>query len=123
VDNEGEVPDFLVQRRRNANAAKKAKNEAAQEAGLRTNQDGDGQASVIPIGLSSYCPCDGPRSRSEGQQQGRELASAGSAQRLLSIHAVVYNTVYHQRNLPKRSIYKQLRITSFNAWQDASVAA
>jgi hypothetical protein len=119
VDNEGEVPDFLVQRRRNANAAKKAKNEAAQEAGLRTNQDGDGQASVIPIGLSSYCPCGGPQSRSEG----RELASAGSAQRFLSIHAVVYNTVYHQRNLPKRSIYKQLRITSFNAWQDASVAA
>ena len=58
---------------------KKADEEAAQEAGLRTNQDRDGQASVIPFGLPSYRPCGRTRSRFEGQQQSRKLSSAGSA--------------------------------------------
>ncbi len=79
MDNEGEVLEFLVQRKRDAKAAKKSDEEAAREAGLCTKQDRDGQASVIPFGLSSYWPCGRTRSRSEGQQQGRELASAGSA--------------------------------------------
>ncbi len=73
VDNEGEVLDFLVQRRRNAKAARKLMKK------LLKKQDRDGQASVIPFGLPSYRPCGRTRSRFEGQQQSRKLSSAGSA--------------------------------------------
>ncbi len=79
VDNEGEVLDFLVQRKRDAKAAKKSNEEAAQEARLRAKQDRDGQTSVLPLSLSSYWPCGRTRSRPQGQQQGRELALTGSA--------------------------------------------
>jgi putative transposase len=51
VDNEGEVLDFLVQSRSKANA------QAAQEAGLRTKQNRDGQASVLSVSLPCHRPC------------------------------------------------------------------
>jgi putative transposase len=47
VDNEGEVLDFLVQRKRDAKAAKKIMRKTAQEARLRANPDRDGQTSVL----------------------------------------------------------------------------
>jgi hypothetical protein len=62
-----------------------------------------------------------PVRRRERQQQ--KFESPGSAQRFLSIHAATYNTFYHQRHLLKRPIYKELRTTSFDVWQSASVAA
>jgi hypothetical protein len=39
------------------------------------------------------------------------------------IHAATYGTFYHQRHLLKRPMLKELRTTSFDAWQAASVAA
>lgn len=56
VDSEGEVMDFLVQRKRDAKAAKKADEEAAQETWLRAKQDRDEQASVVSCDLSSHWP-------------------------------------------------------------------
>ena len=53
----------------------------------------------------------------------QRFKSPGSAQRFLSIHAATYNTFYHQRHLLKRPIYKELRTTSFETWQSASLAA
>jgi hypothetical protein len=44
-------------------------------------------------------------------------------QRFLNIHSATYNTFYHQRYLLKRSMYKELRTTSFEVWQSASMAA
>jgi transposase-like protein len=53
----------------------------------------------------------------------QKFKSPGSAQRFLSVHSATYNTFYHQRHLLKRSNYKQLRTTSFDAWKSASMAA
>ncbi len=62
-----------------------------------------------------------PARRRERKQQ--RFTSPGSAQRFLSIHSATYNTFYHQRNLLKQRMYKQLRPASFEVWQSASVAA
>lgn len=62
-----------------------------------------------------------PVRRRERKQQ--RFKSPGSAQRFLSIHAATYNAFYHQRHLLKRSMYKQLRVTSFDVWKSTSVAA
>ena len=62
-----------------------------------------------------------PVRRRERKQQ--RFKSPGSAQRFLSIHSATYNTFYHQRHLLKRPMYKELRSTSFEVWQSASVAA
>ena len=42
---------------------------------------------------------------------------------ILSMHFAIYNTFYQQRHLLKRSMYKELRTTSFEVWQSAGVAA
>ena len=55
VDNEGEVLDFLVQRRRNAKVAMTLMNEAPEEIRIRANPDRDRPNAV----LSSSVPCDG----------------------------------------------------------------
>jgi putative transposase len=44
-------------------------------------------------------------------------------QRFLAVHAATYNTFYHQRHLLNRTVYKDLRASSFDAWACASVAA
>ena len=62
-----------------------------------------------------------PVRRRERKQQ--RFKSPGSAQRFLSIHSATYNTFYHQRHLLKRSMCKELRTTSFEVWESASVAA
>ncbi len=75
------VPGFPRPKTAQCQSRKKAEEEAAQEAGLRTNQDRDGQASVITFGLPSHGSCGRTRSRFEGQEQGRKLSSAGSPAR------------------------------------------
>jgi transposase-like protein len=62
-----------------------------------------------------------PIRRRERKQQG--FKSAGSAQRLLSVHAATFNTFYHQRHLTNRANYKQLRASSFEAWAIACATA
>jgi putative transposase len=53
----------------------------------------------------------------------QRFKSSGSAQRFLYIHAVAYNTFYHQRHLNRRPYFKDFRTASFEAWQAASAAA
>ena len=47
----------------------------------------------------------------------------GSAQRFLNIQSAAYSTFYHERHLLRRPMYKELRTTSFEVWQRASVAS
>jgi len=137
VDNEGEVLDFLVQSRRNARAAKKLMNKLLKKQGFApsrivTDKLRSYPAAFRAIGLvaehdrglrannraeNSHQPV---RWRERKQQR---FKSAGSAQRFLNIHSAAYNTFYHQRHLLKRSMYKELRTTSFDVWQSASMAA
>ena len=137
VDNEGEVLDFLVQRRRNAKAAGKLMRKLLKKqdfAPTRILADklrsypsafrAIGLAAEHDRGLRANNRAENshqPVRRRERKQQ--RFKSPGSAQRFLNIHSATYNTFYHQRHLLKRSMYKELRTTSFEVWQSASMAA
>ncbi len=137
VDNEGEVLDFLVQRRRNTKAARKLMRKLLKTQGFAPSR-------VVTDKLRSYpsaframgLAAEHDRSlrannRAENSHQPvrrrerklQRFKSPGSAQRFPSIHAATYNIFYHQRHLLKRPMLKELRTTSFDVWQSASVAA
>ncbi len=136
VDNEGEVLDCLVQRRRDAKAAKKLMKKLLKKQGFAPSR-------VVTDKLRSYASAfraiglaaEHDRSlrannRAENSHQPvrrrerklQRFKSPGSAQRFLSIHSTTYNTFYHQRHVLKRPMFKKLRAASFEVWQSASVA-
>ena len=136
VDNEGEVLDFLVQTRRNTNAARKLMKKLLKKYGFApsrivTDKLASYPAAFKAIGLSAEHDrglrannraenSHLPTRRRERKQQG--FKSPWSAQRFLSVHAATFNTFYHQRHLTNRANYKQLRTGSFDAWAVASAA-
>lgn len=137
VDNEGEVLDFLVQRRRNARVAKKLMAKLLKKYGFAptrivTDHLRSYTAAFRVMGLTaehdrglrannraenSHLPI---RRRERKQQR---FKSPGSAQRFLAIHAATYNAFTHQRHLLRRPNFKELRAASFAAWSAASAAA
>jgi transposase-like protein len=137
VDNEGEVLDFLVQRRRDAKVAAKLIKKLLKRHRIRPSK-------IVTDKLRSYrCACrslglsgvhrQGLRAnnRAENSHQPvrrrerkmQRFKSVGSAQRFLCVHAATYNVSYHQRHLLRRSDYKQLRLESFAIWGQAASAA
>src|SRR5829696_6235964 len=137
VDQEGEILDVLVQRRRDKRAAiklmrnllrkqgfvprlavtDKLRSYAAafqalrlscrHEQGLRTNNRAENSHQVA-------------RRRERKMQQ---FKSAGSAQRFLSLHAAVHNTFYLQRHLISRSTLRTFRAEAMAHWAAAVTAA
>ncbi len=137
VDNEGEVLDFLVQRRRDAKAARKLMKKLLKKQGFAPSRVVTDKLRSYPsafraIGLAAEHD-RGLRAnnRAENSHQPvrrrerklQKFKSPGSAQHFLSIHSATYNTFYHQRHLLKRPMLKELRAASFDVWQSASVAA
>ena len=136
-DNEGEVLDFLVQRRRDARVAKKLmirllKRYAFAPTRIVTDRLRSYPAAFRAIGLTADHDrglrannraeaSHQPVRRRERKQQ--RFKSPGSAQRFLAIHAAVYNAFTHQRHLLRRPHFKQLRAGSFGTWAEASAAA
>ena len=53
----------------------------------------------------------------------QRFKSAGSAQRFLSRHAAVYNTVNVQRHLISRKTLRQFRSEAMRTWQAVTAAA
>lgn len=135
VDNEGEVLNLLVQSRRNAKAAKKLMKKLLKLLGFApsrivTDKLRSYPAAFRAIGLvAEHDRALRANNRAENSDQPGRLRERkqqrfkGSAQRLLNIQAATYNTFYRQRHLLKRSLCKELRTTSFNVWQSASVTA
>jgi putative transposase len=137
VDNDGEVLDFLVQRRRNAKVAKKLMVKLLKKYGFAptrivTDRLRSYPAAFRAIGLTAEHDrglrannraetSHQPVRRRERKQQ--RFKSPGSAQRFLSIHAATYNVFIHQSHLLRRSHLKQLRAGSFRTWAVASAAA
>lgn len=135
VDDEGEVLDVVVQRRRNHEAALKLLGL------LLRNQPVDPQ-SITTDGLASYGSAlqelglkhlhrpgrlrDNnrvenshlPIRRRERQQQG--FKSQASAQKFLTTHAVIYNTFNVQRHLISRPSLRLFRAEADAAWAAAT---
>jgi putative transposase len=137
VDNEGEVLDFLVQRKRDAKVAKKPMKKLLKKRGFAPTRIVTDKLRSYPsafraIGLMAEhdrgLRANNRAENSHGPVRRRErklqrFKSPGSAQRFLSIHAATNNSFYHQRHLLKRPLYKQLRSESFDVRQSASLAA
>ncbi len=134
VDDEGEVLDLLVQRRRDTEAASKLLRR------LLHNQPVEPQT-ITTDGLASYGAALDvldlrhlhrpgrlrennraenshlPIRRRERQQQ--RFKSQASAQRFLSTHAAIYNTFNTQRHLISRPTLRRLRAEAAATWSAA----
>ena len=137
VDDEGEVLDVLVQKRRNKVAALKLLRRLLKNQGIHPEV-------IVTDGLTSYPAAmrilgckdrhhpgrlrDNNRvenshlviRRRERQQQ--KFKSQGSAQRFLSSHGPIYNTFNIQPHLISRPGLRTLRAGAHQAWAEATAA-
>jgi transposase-like protein len=136
VDDEGEVLDLLVQRRRDKNAAVKLMRKLLKKQGfapdvLVTDKLGSYGAAKAALGLSARHE-QGLRknNRAENSHQPvrrrerkmQRFKSPGSAQRFLSTHAAVHNTFNVQRHLTSRATLRVLRDEALQTWRAATAA-
>jgi putative transposase len=137
VDSEGEVLDILVQPRRDKVAALKLLRKLLKRQGFAptvvvTDKLKSYGAALMRIGFSgrheqglrannraenSHLPVR----RRERKMQG--FKSPSSAQRFVSLHAVVYNIFNNQRHLVRRPTLRRFRAEAHQAWDDAASAA
>jgi len=138
VDDEGEVLDMLVQKRRNTAAAlrllkKLLKNQSLHPETFTTDKLASYRAAFRALGCghrhrpgsmiwnnraeNSHLPI---RRRERKQQR---FKSQGSAQRFLATHAAIYNTFNVQRHLIRRSTLRLFRAEAAMAWAAATAAA
>jgi putative transposase len=138
VDDEGEVLDVLVQKRRNKKAAMKLLRELLKNQGIHpetitTDKLASYGAAIRVLGLSSCHRPGGMREnnraenshlvirRRERKQQ--KFKSQRSAQRFLSSHAPIYNVFNFQPHLIRRETLRQFRVEAHQAWAVATAAA
>lgn len=135
VDDEGEVLDLVVQRRRNTEAALKLlsrllRNQSIEPERITTDGLASYGAALRELGLiqvhrpgrlrennrveNSHLPIR----RRERQQQG--FKSQASAQRFLTAHAAIYNTFNVQRHLISRPTLRRFRADANAAWTAAT---
>ena len=137
VDDEGEILDLLVQRRRDAKAAARLMRKLLKKHGfaptlLVTDKLRSYGAARTRLRLSvrheqglrknnraenSHLPV---RRRERKMQR---FKSPGSAQRFLSAHAAVFNTFNVQRHLTSASTHRTFRAAAISAWRKAITAA
>jgi transposase-like protein len=137
VDDEGEVLDVLVQRRRNKAAARKLMRKLLKKQGFAPTV-------VVTDKLRSYSSAFRDLGLSARHEQGlrknnraenshlpvrrrerklQRFKSPGSAQRFLSAHAAVYNTFNLQRHLISRRTLRIFRAEATDQWNAAVAAA
>jgi putative transposase len=138
VDDEGEVLDVLVQKRRNTKAAmrlfrKLLKNAGIEPEVIHTDRLASYRAAARELGLSRrHQPgrmIDNNRAenshlvirRRERKQQ--KFKSQPSAQRFLATHAAFYNNFNLQRHMIRRSTLRLFRAEADLAWKAATAAA
>lgn len=138
VDDEGEVLDLLVQKRRNTDAAlrllkKLLKNQGIHPETFTTDKLASYRAAFRALGCGHrHRPGSMLRNnraenshltirRRERKQQ--RFKSQGSAQRFLATHAAIYNTFNVQRHLVRRSTLRLFRAEATAAWAAATAAA
>jgi putative transposase len=138
VDDESEVLDVLVQKRRNKAAASKLLRKLLRNQGVHPE-------TITTDGLTSYraatrdlnCQdCHRPgRLRDNNRVENSHLVirrrerkqqkfkSQGSAQRFLSTHAAVYNVFNTQTHLVRRPTLRSFRAEAHQTWAAATAAA
>ena len=137
VDDEGEVLDLLMQRRRDTDAALRLlkrllRNQPVEPETITTDGLGSYVSALKELGLqnrhrpgrlrennraeNSHLPIR----RRERKMQG--FKSQASAQRFLTTHESIYNTFYTQPHLISRSTQRLFRAQAFNAWNEATFA-
>ena len=135
VDAEAEVLDVLVQTRRNKQAALKLMRKLLKKYGfipdkLVTEDLRSYGAAVSDLGMTK-CHERGrwrnnrashqPTRRRERKMQG--FKSVGSAQKFLSMHAVVHNTFNVQRHLTSARTHRAFRASALQPWREVVAAA
>ena len=137
VDNEGEVLDMLVQRRRDTQAALRLMRKLLKKQGfapklLVTDKLGSYGSAFRQLRLT--CPHDRGLRKNNRAENSHQVVrrrkrkmqgfkSARSAQRFLNIHSAVHNTFNHQRHLVSRSTLRIFRAEAAAQWQDAVAVA
>jgi len=137
VDDEGEVLEILVQRRRDRAAAGKLmrkllKKQSFAPSVITTDKLRSYGAAFTDLGLSAHHEqglrknnraevSHQPNRRRERKMQ--RFKSHGSAQRFLSMNSAVYNIFNSQRHLISRLTLRTRRAEAMEQWQEAAVAA
>ena len=138
VDDEGDVMDMLVQKRRDKAAAVRLLRKLLRNQGIHPE-------AIVTDGLASYraaareLGCEdrhrGGRLRNNNRAENSHLSirrrerkqqrfkSQGSAQRFLATHAAIYNTFNVQRHLIHRSTFYHLRDEAMATWVAATASA
>ena len=137
VDHEGEVLDFLVQRRRCARSAERLLRKLLKKHSYTPKRIITDKLKSYPVairkmqlaaihdqGLRANNRAENshqPVRRHERKQQ--RFKSPGSAQRFLSIYAAVYNAFYVQRHPLSRPIFRAFQDETFAVWNLSWLAA
>ena len=138
VDDEGEVLDMLVQKRRNKQAALRLPRKLLKRQGIHPE-------TIVTDGLASHGAATHKLGCSDRHRPGRlrennraenshlpirrrerkqqRFKSRGSAQRFLATHAAIYNTFSVQRHLISRVTLRHLRTKAMATWTTATAAA
>ncbi len=137
VDDEGEVLDVLVQRRRDKRAARKLMRKLLKKHGMApaeitTDKLRSYGAASAELGLTARHErglrknnraevSHQPVRRRERKMQ--RFKSPGSAQRFVSVHSATYNTFNVQRHLISRCTLRTFRAEAMAQWHAATSAA
>ena len=136
VDQDGDVRDILVQRYRNARAAKRffrklLKSQGSPPWQLVTDKlKSYGAAHRVTMPSVNHTTARYENNRAEvshqptrqRERQMRRLKSAGHAQRFLSVHGVILNLFRFSRHRMRSENYRWLRARSFKEWSVATAA-
>lgn len=138
VDDEGEVLDVVVQKRRDHDAALRLlkrllRNQPVEPQLITTDGLASYGSALRELGLQDrHRP---GRLRENNRAENSHLPirrrerkmqlfkSQASAQRFLTTHASVYNTFYIQRHLISRPTLRTFRSAANDAWNEATIAA
>jgi len=138
VDDEGEVLDVLVQRRRNKAAALKLLRKLLKTQGIHpeaivTDKLASYRAAARLVGVADRHRPGGMRENNRAEnshlairrreRKQPKFKSQGSAQRFLSTHAAIYNAFNLQPHLIRRATLRQFRAAAYRVWDEASAAA